>query len=366
MNSVEIEERKAQILTEIDAEGADLNALETEMRSLNTQLEELRNAEVKREEIRAAAMTAPATKTFEEEIPMSEVRTFAVDSTEYRDAYMKNLMGLGMSAEERTALTSAASVIPTQTVDKIYGLLEKNPLIAKLNALHIPGYVSVPKATTVNDASWVGIGTAATDSADVVGSVALSAKKLIKTVEITADIKAMSIPAFETWLTSKLAAKMEKAICAAVITGGGTTTVPQGLSKAVTALSTVTSVSIANLGVMMGTVGSAYHQGAIWIMSSSMFYTKVLPLAQDSNGVVVTDGIAQRIFGHEVVIDDNAGSDIYFGNLGEGYVFNFGEGIAIESDQSVAFRSGSTVYRAMALCDGAVVDADAFARATIA
>ena len=144
-----------------------------------------------------------------------EERVFTPDTVEYRDAYMKYLMGKSMSIEERTALTVAANVIPTETLNKIYGKLEENQLINEIDALYVPGYVSVPTASTVDDANWIAMASASTDSSDAMGTVSLTAKKLIKTIEITADIQAMSIPAFQGWLVNKLAQKMEAAICAA-------------------------------------------------------------------------------------------------------------------------------------------------------
>ena len=207
--------------------------------------------------------------------------------------------------------------------------------------------------------------TAATDSADVVDSISLTAKKLIKTIEITADIQAMSVPAFQAWLTSKLAQKMEAAICAAVIKGAGTSTVPEGITEGVTPQSDLTEVSVASLAGLMANVGAAYQADAIWIMTPATFFTYVVPLAADSNGVLVMNGIEKMLLGHKVILDANADANIIFGSLNKGYVFNYGEGISIEADQSVAFRAGSTVYRAMALCDGAVVDADAFAFAEL-
>ena len=311
-----------------------------------------------------------------------EERTFAPDTVEYRDAYMKNLQGKPMSMEERAALSGASYVIPTETLNKIYGKLEENQLIKEIDALHVPGYVSVPKATTVNDANWVAMATAATDASDAMGTVSLTAKKLIKTIEITADIQAMAIPAFQTWLVNKLAAKMEAAICAAIVNGAGSSTVPQGVGQCgITTSTAIAGATLAKLSAFMGGLKAPYHNGAVWVMSSENFFTYVLPLATDMNGVLVQDGIGYRLLGHRVVLDDNcdnckfksgstaeaANADhVIFGNFKEGYVFNFGEGIQIEADQSVSFRSGSTVYRGMALCDGAVVDTDAFVWTTIA
>lgn len=368
INTMTMEQVEAR-LAELDpeAEGADLEALSAEMDALEARKKTIiAEAEARDAELRAVAESKKIIK--KEENHMEE-RTFAVNSAEYRDAYMKSLMGLPMAVEERDALTSAASVIPTQTVNKIYGLLEQNDLIKNISALRIPGYVAIPKATLAADANWVAMGTAATDSADTIGSVALSAYKLIKTIEITADIKAMSIDAFEGWLVAKLAQKMEAAICKAILVGTGSSQ-PTGLIPGATAK--VTSIStIAKLSQLMGKLGGAYHRNAVWVMSSDVFYTTIVPLANDKNGVLLMNGVDKMLLGHKVIIDDNCdvtttseGSstttkNILFGDLNEGYVFNFGEGIAIEADQSVAFRSGSTVYRAMALCDGKPVDANA-------
>lgn len=376
----DIEARFAEIDSELENKDADRAALKAEVQQLNERKAELRKLAQKRQtEAAKATSEGEVVKTFKEERNME--KPFTPNSVEYRDAYLKNLMGLPMDAEERTALTQAASVIPTETLNKIYGKLEENPLIAELDALRIPGYVSVPKATTVNDANWIAISSASTDSADVIGAVALTAKKLIKTIEITADIQAMSIPAFQDWLVRKLAQKMEAAICAAAVNGAGSATVPQGIGQGgITASTAITSASVAAFAGLMAGVGPAYHRTAVWIMSPETFFTKVVPLANDSNGAVVMNGIDYRLLGHRVILDGNvddvkfkngstaetANADhVIFGSLREGYVFNYGEGIAIEADQSVAFRSGSTVYRAMALCDGAVVDTEAFAWAQI-
>ena len=384
MTLKDVNERLDQLDVEV-REAQEVEAVEQATEEKKQLLERKKELEALEQRKEAAAKltedSAPAKVIEKNEVKKME-RTFSVDSIEYRDAYMKSLMGKPMDIEERTALSVAANVIPTETLNKIYGKLEENPLIAEIDALHIPGYISVPKATTVNDAEWVAMATAATDSADVIGNVALTAKKLIKTIEITADIQAMSIPAFQGWLVNKLAQKMEAAICAAVVNGAGSTSVPQGVGQCgITASTAIAGATIAKLAAFMAGVGTAYQKDAVWVMSAATFFTHIVPLAEDSNGVLVMNGLEYRLLGHKVVLDGNCdgckfksgstaesanANHIIFGNFKEGYVFNFGEGIAIEADQSVAFRSGSTVYRAMALCDGAVVDTDAFAWTTIA
>lgn len=287
-------------------------------------------------------------------------RTFGVNTVEYRDAFMKSLMGKPLDEEERAALTKARSVIPTDTLNKVFEKMKEYPLYAELEVLNIPGYVDVPVETTTNDASWLPMSTASTDSEDAVDSVHLGVKKLIKTIEITADIKAMAIPAFEVWLTKKLAQKMVSAICAAVIAGDGTTAAQGIMGKITPTPVTAEKFNLEALSTLMGKIPSAYHGNAIWVMSSANFYSKVVPLCKDSNGVLVQNGIENRLLGHKVAFEDTAGDHFIYGDFKDGYLFNMGEDITIASDSSVAFRSGSTVYRAMALCDGNVTQAEAF------
>ena len=265
MSADELIERRAAIATELDAPEADLDALEAEVRAINEELETRKNNEAKKAEVREAIASGEKPvekiKEFKEVEKMEEIRTFAPDTAEYRDAYMKNLMGKPMTIEERTALSGASYVIPTETLNKIYGKLEENQLIREIDALYISGYVSVPTASTVNDASWIAMASASTDSADAMGTVSLTAKKLIKTIEITADIQAMSIPAFQGWLVNKLAAKMEAAICAAIVNGAGSTTVPQGVGQC--GITTSTAIAGATLAKLNEAIRSVAGSGKL-------------------------------------------------------------------------------------------------------
>lgn len=371
-----IVERKAAISEEMTAEDADLDALTSEVDALEERAKELKNAAEKR-----AALTAKVVNSnnvimdhIVEDKIVEEKRTFTPDTVEYRDAYLKNLMGKDLSVEERGALTDAADVIPTELVNQIYGKLEDNPLYSELNVMRFPGYVQIPYAKTVNEASWKAIGTASTDSADEVDSISLSMYKLIKTIEITADIRAAAIPAFQSWLVDTLARKMIAAICAAVLNGNGSgkpTGVIPGLTPAANA------VTYDNILAAMAAVPGAYHRDAIFVMSSATFFNKVMTLKDDQKRPLVVQGVAgvdrapvYTLLGHRVILEDSADTSDYdnllFGNFRDGYAFNFAKDIAIESDGSVEFRKGSVVYRAMALCDGKPVISDAFAVISVA
>lgn len=365
----EIESRCDEIKNEIETRsGEELKALSEELDAL---IEERKNIMAEAENRKAMlekAQTVGATVEKVKETTQMDEKRFAVDTMEYRDAFMKKLQGKELNAEERGALTSASSVIPTVTLDRIYGRLAENPLIAELDMLNIAGYVEVPVATTVNDAAWVAMGTAATDAEDVVGKVSLAVYKLIKTVEITADIKSMAIPAFENWLIGALVKKLNAAICNAVLNGSGSSQ-PTGVISGATAIGT--TVTYDNLVGLLTGIG-AYMDGGVFVMSST-YFGEVLKLKDSDNRPLVslgTYGIENKpayfLFGHKIIIEDAASNVIVFGNFRDGYVFNLGTGITVDADDSVAFRSGSRVYRAMALCDGKPAVASAFAKITVA
>lgn len=371
-----IEERKAQIATEMNEENADLVALSDECDALDERANELKEAAERRAAIAqrvASTGTVVKNKIVEDKI-MPEKRAYAPDTVEYRDAWMKKLMGKEISAEERTALTSAADVIPTMTVNEIFGKLADNPLYAELNIMNFPGYVQVPYEKTVNNATWTAVGTASTDSADEVDSVSLSMYKLIKTVEITADIAAASIEAFSSWLVDRLARKLVAAICYGVLQGTGSNQAT-GIIPALTP--EANTVTYNTLLQVMAAVPAQYHRDAVFTMSSATFFGKIMTLKDKNDRPLVMQGMTgvdmppvYTLLGHRVILEESASTNsadtILFGSFRDGYAFNFARDITIEADDSVEFRKGSRVYRGMALADGKPVIEEAFACISVA
>lgn len=355
----EINARLAAIAAEVDtATGEALTALEREVSELTAErqqiLDEVQTRQQLRSNIAAGIVTGTIIEHNEEENNM-ENRTFAIDSVEYREAFLMGLQGRELNAEQRAAVTASAA-IPTQTMNEIVGKLELAPIINAVDVTYIPGNVTYPVEGTVAAASWVAMGTAATDSGDTISAVTLGAYKLIKTVEITADVAAMSVDAFETWLVNRLANKIQRAVATAIMSGSGSSQAT-GLSS-LTAAGTYTKAGITYSDVMAIIAGlpSEYAAGASFVMSRATFFGNVLNIQDTAkHPIVVADAQAPakfNILGFPVIIEDAAGTDIYFGDLKEGYKFNFAKAPVVDRDESVAFRSGSTVYRAMALADG--------------
>ena len=368
MNVEQLEARRTE-LAGMETEGATEDELEeraNELEAIKAELEAREQAAKEAEELRQKVAEGhdPVVKEFNVEV---KKMNFEVNSPEYRDAFLRNLQGKELTAEERAAVTATAA-IPTQTMNEIVHRLELNPLIAAVDVTNIPGYVTYPVESSVAEAAWVAMGTEASDSADTLTSITLGAYKLIKTVEITADVEAMSVDAFEAWLTSRLANKIEKAIDAGIINGLGTTQATGILTVKTQADLTFTrnKMKWEQLAAIPGKIGGQYLNGASFVMSPDLFFGKVLGMVDSSGArVAVLDpqGPAKyNVLGFPCIIDGNITSeDILFGDL-KAYKLNFAKAVEVKKSEEAAFRTGSAVYRAMCLADGNLADVNAIVR----
>lgn len=365
----EINTRLAQIQAELEtADGDQLTALETETANLLAERQQIQNEAQTRQQLRAsvaAGLVGTVTEHHEEENNM-ENRTFTIDSAEYREAYLMHLQGRELTTEQRAAVSGAAA-IPTQTLNQVYHYLEESPILSRIDMTYIPGNVVLPVENTNADAAWVDMATAATDSADAITSIALGAHKLIKTVEITADVETMAVNAFESWLVARLGEKIEKALDAAVFNGTGTKQAT-GILTTVTQTGTFTKAKAkySDLINIIAALPSGPAKNATFAMPRKLFFTDVIGIEDQSGQPVchvdVESPAKYNILGYQVVLDDNIPVDtILFGDF-KAYKMNLAKAPTVASDDSVGFRTGSRVYRAMALADGKLALASAFVR----
>ena len=370
MNVEQLEARQAELagLPTDDVATEELEERANELEAIKAELEAreqaAKEAEEKRQEV-AESRQDPVIKEFVEEKKMEE--RFAVNSPEYREAFLRKLQGKEITAEERAAVTATAA-IPTQTMNEIVHRLELNPMIAAVDMTQIPGYVTYPAESSINNAAWVDMDTAATDSADALQAVTLGAYKLIKTVEISADVDAMSIDAFEAWLVKKLVNKIEKALDAGILVGTGVTQATGIATTKETADGTFkrSGIKWGDICGIMGALKGEYHPNASFVMNPTLFFGKVLGMTDTAGQrVVVNEPQADRKFnllGYPVIVDGNCGAeDIFFGDL-SAYKLNLAKAIEVKRSEEAEFRKGAAVYRAMTLADGKLADVNAIVR----
>lgn len=365
---LEIKKRKAELAEQVETlTGEDLDNAVKEVDELVKEEAELqkRQAITKEVEKRGSAIVTPVEKDGNEEPTADNV----IDSAEYRSAYLKQLQGKALTDAEKRALTTATSsvgaVIPTVTMNKIIEKLgEYGVILPLVTTLNIPSNVKMPVEGDSDEANWVAEGATASDGSAKVGEVSLSAHELIRTIEITAHVGAMSIDAFEGFIVAQLAKKAKKAIDNAIINGDGSGKAT-GILKGATALETAeTTYGYDDIMEILANLSSGYKQGAKFVMSTKTLYRDVAKIKDNDKAPIFkaeTDGKFEgKLSGYPVVTYDNVPEGtIIFGDFSY-YFFNFVKAFEIAKDTSVGFKSGKTCYRALALADGNVGLQEAF------
>ena len=151
MTIEEINERKNAIVGELDNEGADLDALESEMRSLNAEIEARKAEEAQKAEIRSAIANGSVGEVVVEEKIVEEKRSMKTNeeiraSKEYVDAFARYLVSED-ATEVRSLLSENAtggSVPVPALVDEIVRTAwESNDILARVRRTEIRGNLKV-------------------------------------------------------------------------------------------------------------------------------------------------------------------------------------------------------------------------------
>ena len=353
-----------------DAEGMDAEALTaeadsniSERQAIAAELEQRKAAAQAAAEQRRADFEAGDTK-IERSNEMNENR-FAIETVEYRDAWVKNLIGRPVSEEERNALTAAGAVIPTMTVNEVWDKLVKPAeLLGKVDVSQFPNYVRFPKATTVNAAAGQAIGTTITEASDVLGYVDLVPNEYVKLLTVKSDIENMAIPAVHDWIVDNLVNSIRYAINKDILVGSGTNSL-SGITASVNASATALTaagVTKADCLTIMAALPAVHHAGAIWIMTPELFYGEVMAATQ-LNDYIINNGFETKLFGHDVVLMSEAlissKETIFFGNP-KAYKVNIFK--ALEVKQFETATTTNLPFRGDTLADGELLDTTAFVR----
>ena len=352
-----------------NAEGMDADTLTAEADSniaerqaIAAELEQRRAAAEKAAEERKADFEA-GSREIERRKEMSE-KSFAIDTVEYRDAWVKKLIGRELGEEERAALATAANVIPKMTVDAVWDRLVKDAeLLGKVDVTQFPTYVRFPVATTNNAATAHAIGTTITESSDVIGYVDLVPNEYVKLLTVGADIEHMAVPAVHDWIIDNLVGQIRYAINKDILVGSGTNAL-KGITQSVNASGTAIPADVTKASILgiMGALGAKYQQGAIWVMTANMFYNNIMSLTT-LNDYVINDGFSTKLFGHDVILMSEAlvssKETIFYGDP-KAYKVNIFKPIEVKQ-----FETATTTnfqFRGACLADGELLDTSAFVR----
>lgn len=214
----EIEARKAEIITELEAPEADLDALEEEMRSIKEELESRKAIEAQKVEIRQAIADAEVpTETVEtieieerKKPTMSEIR----NSKEYIDAFAEYIKTEN-DAECRALLTENVSggtvAVPDMVYDIVKTAWEREGIIARVRKAYIKGNLKVGFEISGDPAViHTEGGTAITPENLVLGTVELVPQSIKKAVQISDEVYDLRGSAFLEYIYDELVYRIAK------------------------------------------------------------------------------------------------------------------------------------------------------------
>lgn len=223
MTVEQLEERKNAIVAELDNEGADLDALESEVRAIKEELETRAKEEAQKVEIRktVAGIKAPVVmeKVVEEKREMKtneEIRA----SKEYIDAYARYMISEN-DAEVRSLLTENVSgVVPVPTIvdDIIRTAWEQSDILSRVRKTSIRGNLKVPFELTADGAYEHTEGTAApTEESLTLGIVTMIPKNIKKWIRISDEAIAMGGETLVRYIYDEITYQIIKKLTALVI-----------------------------------------------------------------------------------------------------------------------------------------------------
>lgn len=250
----ELEQRRAQIAEELDAEGADLDALGEEVRTINAELEKRRAAESQRAEIRNAVANGTGEtvrKMEEKKMPEIEVR----NTPEYINAYAEYIKS-GDDKECRALLTENGSgtvAVPELVYDIVKTAWNREGIMSRVRKSYLKGNLKVGFEISGTDAVVHTEGQAVNEETLVLGIVNLIPDAIKKWVSVSDEVMDMRGEAFLNYvydeLTYRIAKKAADNLVAKIVAAG---TVSTTTSPAVPAITVKTA--------SMGTVAEAIAQ----------------------------------------------------------------------------------------------------------
>lgn len=218
MSIEDLEARKAAIGIEVDAEGADLDALEAEARGINEELEKRKAAEAQREEIRSkVAAGAGETKQKIEEVKgeksmtLEEIRS----SKEYVNAYATYIK-TGKDEEVRALLTENVTdgtiPVPTIVEGRIRTAWDKLGVMSLVRKTFVKGNLTIGYEASASPADYHGEGEEALQEEQlVIGKVQLIPETIKKWIRVSDEVLDMAGEEFLDYIVDEISYQIARA-----------------------------------------------------------------------------------------------------------------------------------------------------------
>ena len=223
MTIEQLEERKAAIVTEIDAPEADLNALEEEVRGINAELEARKNEAAKRAEIRAAVAQGEGVTVQKIETEERKIMTNAEirNSHEYNVAYA-NYIKTGNDAECRALLTENVSgTVPVATYveGRVRTAWDREGIVSRVRKTFMKGNVKIGYEISATGAivHTEAANSAVTEETLTLGIVNLVPQSIKKWISISDEVYDLAGEEFLDYIYDELTYRIAKKLADAIV-----------------------------------------------------------------------------------------------------------------------------------------------------
>lgn len=220
----ELYERRSQIVTEAEAEDANLDELENEIRSINEELETRKAEEAKRAEIRAAVANGEGEtiQTFEIREESKEMTNAEVRNThEYNVAYA-NYIKTGNDAECRALLTENVSgTVPVAAYaeGRVRTAWERDGITSRVRKTFMKGNVKIGYEISADGAvvHTEAANSAVTEESLTLGIVSLVPQSIKKWISISDEVYDLAGEEFLDYIYDELTYRIAKKLADAII-----------------------------------------------------------------------------------------------------------------------------------------------------
>lgn len=222
MTMEELETRKQAIVGELEAEGADLDALEAETKSINAEIENRKAEEAKKAEIRQAVTEGAGAVVAEFKEEKREMKTTEEirASKEYVDAFARYLVSED-DKECRALLTTDASgsvPVPAIVDDIIRTAWENEDILSRVKKTYIKGNLKVAFELSADGAYVHNEGTTApTEESLTLGIVTMIPKNIKKWIHVSDEAIAMGGENLVRYIYNELTYQILKKLSALVV-----------------------------------------------------------------------------------------------------------------------------------------------------
>jgi len=350
-------------------ENANITELETEIRTLETEYEKLEQRLFALDDLNNGI-----TLTGENPVAPEQRTAEPFDQeVEYRNAWLKTLLGRQLTENELRAYTTAAGsalpIIPEATANAIIKkMYEVAPILEKCKIFHVPGNFKFAVEDVNDPAALHTQNTAITVAGDKLGEVSLTGYEIVKLVKASRASSEMALSAFEAYIVEVVAESIARQIEKLIFTGtgsnqpGGVAQGGMGTNGAYTddvdqvTIGATVNVTEANVTKMYGMLRSGYEREALWAMGKTTFFADFYPLMNlNKNNIITFANGKYYIMGAEVYFTGSlAAGTVYYGNFN--YIIgNFSQDITIVKSEHSGLATNSIDYLGSSVYDSKAV-----------